>query len=214
MRSWRQLVFLLAVVAPMANGGEMVDRIVAQVDHRVILQSEVEDSLRYQALVAGGEPERFTADQRKQAIEGLVDRLLIGEQIDRSSFVRASREDVDRQVGELRKTLSATDEQAWHALLARYSLSEDDVRTLLAEQLDILHYVDERFRANIHIDQRSIESYYLEQLIPQLHRSGAHEVPLAQVSGKIEEILVQQRMNELMTLWLRNLRLQEQVHLR
>ncbi len=212
MRTWRQLAFVLAVLAPLAAAGEMVDRIVARVDHRVILESEVEDTLRYQALVAGRDPARLTAQDRKQAIEQLVDQVLIEQQIDRSTFVRAGKEDVDRQIATLRRQLpGASDEQGWRALLARYGLTENDIADLVTEQVDIFRYVDGRFRPNIHIDQRSIENYYLEQLIPQLHRRGEHEVPLSEVSGKIEEILTQQRINELMTLWLRNLRLQEEV---
>lgn len=215
MRRWRQLALVLALLAPRAAAGEMLDRIVARVNHHVILQSEVEDSLRYRALVGGRDPAQFTADDRKQAIEQLVDRVLIEQQIDRTTFVHASKDDVDRQIADLRGRLpAAADDAGWNALLARYGLSELDIRQLVAEQVDITRFVEGRFRPNIHIDQRSIENYYLEQLIPQLHRNGAHEAPLSEVSGKIEEILVQQRINELMALWLRNLRLQEEVQVR
>jgi hypothetical protein len=215
MRRWRQLAFLLALLAPLAAGGEMLDRIVARVNHRVILESEVEDSLRYQALIAGRDPARFSAEQRKQAIDQLVDQALIEEQINRATFVHGSKEDVDSHIANVRRQLpGALDDQGWRALLERYGLTEQDVDGLVAEQVDIFRFVDGRFRPNIHIDKRSIESYYLEQLIPQLHKSGAHEVPLDEVSRKIEEILIQQRINELMTLWLRNLRLQEEVQVR
>jgi hypothetical protein len=215
MRAWRQLAFLLALLAPLAAAGELVDRIVARVNHRVILESEVEDSLRYQALVAGQDPGRISPEERKQAIDRLVDQAIIEEQIDRTTFMRASKQDVDRQIADLRQQLpGAAEDRPWHALLARYGLTEQDVAELAAEQVDIFRFVDARFRPNIHIDQRSIESYYLEQLIPQLHKSGLQEVPLGEVTGKIEEILVQQRINELMGLWLRNLRLQEEVQVR
>ncbi|HVP42066.1 MAG TPA: SurA N-terminal domain-containing protein [Terriglobales bacterium] len=212
MRIWRQLAFLLAVLAPLAAAGEMVDRIVARVNRRVILESEVEDSLRYQAMAAGRDPARFSAEERKRAIDQLVDQALIEAQIDRATLVRASKEDVERQIATMRRQIpGASDDQGWRALLARYGLTENDIAQLVAEQLNIIRYVDARFRPNIHIDQRSIENYYLEQLIPQLHRDGAHEVPLGEVSGKIEEILVEQRINDLMTLWLQSLRGQEEV---
>ncbi len=215
MRGWRQVVLLLALLAPLAAAGELLDRIVARVNHRVILESEVEDSLRYQALVAGRDPSHFSPEERKQAIDRLVDQALLEDQIDRTTFVRASQQEVDRQIADMRRQLPGTSQdQGWHALLARYGLTEQDVAVLAAEQVDIFRFIDARFRPNIHIDQRSIESYYLEQLIPQLHKNGVREVPLAEVSGKIEEILIQQRINELMELWLRNLRLQEEVQVR
>lgn len=212
MRRWRQLAFLLALLAPVAAAGEMVDRIVARVNHQVILQSEVDDALRYEALVGGREPGPFSAQERKQVTERLVDLLLIDEQINRATFVHASPEQIERQIADLRAHLpGAVEDAAWQALLGRYGLSEADVRQMVGRQLDIFRFVDAQFRPTIHIDKRSIETYYLEQLIPQLHRSGAQEVPLSEVSGKIEEILIQQRMNELMTVWLRNLRLQQEV---
>ena len=215
MRCWRKIAFLLALLAPLAAAGELVDRIVARVNHRVILESEVEDSLRYQALVAGRDPARFTPEERKQAIDRLVDQALVEEQIDRTTFVRASQHDIDQQIADMRQhLLGASDDQGWRALLARYGLTQHDVADLAAEQADIFRFVDARFRPNIHIDKRSIETYYNEQFIPQLRKSGARDVPLEQVSSKIEEILVQQRINELMGLWLRNLRLQEEVQMR
>jgi hypothetical protein len=215
MGRWRQVAWFLVLLAPLAAAGEMVDRIVARVDHRVILLSEVEDTLRYEALVAGRDPNRFSADERKQALERLVDQALIEEQINSGGFVHASKEDVGRQIVEIRKQLpAASTDQGWQELLARYGLTEKDVENLVAEQADILRYVDGRFRPNIHIDKRSIETYYREQFLPKLRQSGGRVVPLDQVTDKIEEILVEERINELMNLWLRNLRLQQEVEIR
>ena len=215
MRAWRQLALVIALLAPLVAAGDLVDRIVARVNHRVILESEVEDALRYQAMVAGRDPSRFSPEDRKKAIDRLVDQALIEEQIDRATFVHASKQDIERQVMDMRQQLpGAADDPAWRALLARYGLTQQDVNDLVGEQVDIFRYVDGRFRPNIHIDKRSIETYYNDQFLPQLRKSGGRVVPLEQVSVKIEEILVQQRINELMELWLRNLRLQEEVQVR
>ncbi|MBZ5647286.1 MAG: SurA N-terminal domain-containing protein [Acidobacteriia bacterium] len=212
MRAWQQLVLVLALLAPLAVAGEVVERIVARVHDRVILQSELDDALRYQALLAGRDPDRFTGDERNQAIERLVDQMLIKEQIDRRTFARASKEDIARQVADIRRRLpGAQDDQSWRQLLARYGLAEADVDELVAVQVDILRYEDARFRPTIHIDERSIKTYYLEQFIPQLHKAGAQEVPLQDVSGKIEEILIQQRISESVDSWLSRLR--EEAHL-
>ena len=215
MRRGLQLAMAISLLVSLAGAGEVLDRIVARVGHRVILLSEVEDSLRYQALVEGRGPGPFTPDERKQAIDRLVDQALIEEQIDRTSFRRASQADVERQISELRKQVpGAAEDRGWRALLARYDLTPQDVEELVVEQVDIFRYVDGRFRPNIRIDKRSVESYYFEQFVPQLQKNGAREVPLDQVYDKIEEILVQQRINELMELWLKNLRLQGEVQVR
>ena len=70
-----------------------------------------------------------------------------------------------------------------------------------------MRLVDARLRLpNVSVDSKSIESYYNQQLLPQLRQSGAKEVPLAEVTPKIKELLTQQRMNELLVAWLQNLR--------
>jgi hypothetical protein len=56
------------------------------------------------------------------------------------------------------------------------------------------------------IDSKSIESYYNQELLPQLRQSGAEKVRLADVTPKIRELLTQQKMNELLVAWLQDLR--------
>jgi len=207
MKTGPQFVVMLALLAPLAVGGEIVERIVLHVNHRVILQSEVDDTLRYEALLTQIDPNKLTEDKRQQAICDLVDRLLIDEEIDRRTFVHASKEDVARQVAYLRDQLPGAKTDAdWTVLLARYGLSESDVENLIAEQLDITHYEDARFRPTIQIDNRSIETYYLEQFIPKLRQAGGGEVPLKEVSSRIEEILTQQRISEAADAWLSRMR--------
>jgi hypothetical protein len=58
----------------------------------------------------------------------------------------------------------------------------------------------------VQIDPTSIESYYRDKLLPQLRHAGGHDVPLAQVAGKIREILTQEKVNQLFSSWLQNLR--------
>ena len=61
-------------------------------------------------------------------------------------------------------------------------------------------------RPAVNIDSKSIESYYNQELLPQLRNSGEKVVPLTDVSPKIKELLTQQKVNELLLAWLQNLR--------
>jgi len=213
MRAVATISLAVLLIAGHAIGGEVIDRIVARVNRRVVLQSELDDAMRYQAMVAQRGLDSLTAADRKQALDQLIDQVLIDQQIDRSAYVRVPKADLDRQIIQVRRQLGVADRAGWEVLLARYDLTQQDVEERLAWQLDILRYVDSRFRPNIHIDKRSIETYYQDQLLPQVRKASGREVPLAEVSGKIEEILIQQRIDELMSAWLRNLRTQEEVQL-
>ena len=60
------LIFLLGTVAlPSARAGEVIDRIVATVNGHIILQSDWNDALRYEALLSGRAMSLFTEDERR-----------------------------------------------------------------------------------------------------------------------------------------------------
>ena len=124
-----------------------------------------------------------------------------------ADFLHATAEEVNTRVAELRKQYSVADnEQGWRGSLTRYGLTEDEVRERISSELDALRLVDARLRPSVNIDSNSIESYYHQELLPQLRQSGAKEVALTDVSPKIKELLTQQKVNELLLAWLQNLR--------
>ena len=74
-----------------------------------------------------------------------------------------------------------------------------------------MRLVDAHLRPAVQIDSKSIESYYREKFVPQVKESGAAEVALADVSGKIRELLTQEKVNELLVSWLQTLRSESKV---
>jgi len=197
---------VLAVGAP-ARAGEVLDQIVATVNGHVILQSDWEDAMRYEAFIAGRHPGEITGTDRKAALDRLIDQELLREQIHASDFQRATDEEVAKRIQEVRKQYSdAGGDEGWHSLLARYGLTEAGLKERVALQSDLMRLVDARLRPNVNIDGKTIESYYNQELIPQLRQSGAKDVPLADVSGKIKELLTEQKVNQLLVAWLQNLR--------
>ncbi len=198
-----------------AAAGEIIDRIVATVDHHAILASEWDEEIRIECLLNGRPPAAVSAEEKRKALDRLVDQALIREQMDAVSFPRATPEQVAAQLKTIRAQNPAWSTDAgWNQALTAYSLAPDDIAAYAAAQYDILHFVDQRFRPGIHIDRRTIQQYYSEQFLPELRRGGAAEVPLKEVSPKIEELLVQQRMDELLTAWLHTLRTQTPVQVR
>jgi hypothetical protein len=63
----------------------------------------------------------------------------------------------------------------------------------------------------VQIDSKTIEAYYRDKFVPQLKQAGAGEVPLADVSSKIRELLTEEKVNELMVSWLQSLRSESKV---
>jgi parvulin-like peptidyl-prolyl isomerase len=186
---------------------DVIDRIVAVVNGNIILQSQWDENVSYEAFIEHRAAGQFTVEQRKAALDRLIDQELIRQQSQPANFHHATAAEVERRMSDLRQQYpEASDDARWQALLARYGLTETDLRQKVSNELEELRTVDAHLRPGVQIDSRSVENYYREKLLPELRAKGAEQVPLAQVAPEIKEILAQQRINDLLIGWLRTLR--------
>jgi peptidyl-prolyl cis-trans isomerase SurA len=199
--------FALLAAPSTSWAGDVLDRIVATVNGHIILQSDWDDALRCQAFEDGRSLNQLPPAEHKAALDRLIDQELLREQMHSSDFRHASEQEVTKRIQDIRGQYpEAATPQGWQSLLSRNGLSEDELRQHVSQQLDLMSLVDARLRPNVSVDSKSIESYYNQQLLPQLRQSGEKEVPLAEVTPKIKELLTQQQMNQLLLAWLENLR--------
>jgi peptidyl-prolyl cis-trans isomerase SurA len=199
---------LALLAAPSAlRAGDVLDRIVATVNGHIILQSDWDDALRFQAFEDGRPLDQMPPAEHKAALDRLIDQELLREQMHSSEFQHASDGEVAQRIQEIHQLYAeAATAQGWQAVLARNGLSENELKQHVSQQLDMMRLVDARLRPSVSVDSKSIESYYNQQLLPQLRQSGAKEVPLAEVTPKIKELLIQEQMNQLLVAWLQDLR--------
>jgi len=207
----------LVVVAgcSLLSAPEVIDRIVATVNRHAILQSEWDEAVGFECLMNRSRLQDVTEGSRIQTLERLIDQELIAEQMSASSLVPATAEDIASRVHDLRQTVPAwkTDD-GWRSALASYGLTEADVEERTGVQVNLSRYIDLRFRPEIHIERRAMNDYYRQQLLPQMRAAGWPDTPFDQVAPKIEQLLIEQRMNELQDEWLRALRLQADIQVR
>jgi peptidyl-prolyl cis-trans isomerase SurA len=208
----RKFAILFSALIWLANtvpsrAADVLDRIVATVNGHIILQSDWDAAVRYAALSDARPLDQLSTKDRKTALDGLIDQELLQEQMRSTEVKHASTGEVAQRIREIRKQFPmAQEDQAWQNVLHRYGLTEKELEQHVALQLDLLRLVDTRFRPGVDIDSGSIESYYNQELLPQLRQSGAKEVGLAEVSPQIKELLTQQKVNQLLVAWLQNLR--------
>lgn len=211
------LAVLLAAIAALPAraeifAGEIVDRIVATVNGHVILQSDWDEAICYEALLNGRALSDFSDDDRQAVLDRLIDQELLAEQMKSGYFERASESEASATVADARKRYpEAATDQGWQSVLARFQLTEKDVLAHVRQQIDVLRLVDAHLRPAVQIDSKTIEAYYREKFVPQLKQSGAGDVPLGDVSGKIRELLTQEKVNELLVSWLQTLRSESKV---
>jgi hypothetical protein len=191
---------------------EVIDRIVATVNGQPILQSEWEVEMRYEALL-DQRPLPSTLEAAQAVLDRLIDQELLRQQIKVYRLGTIGDAEIRERLQNIRRQIpGAGTEAEWRAMLARYGLTQDEVNDRVATQLLILHFIDVRVRPTVHVDRRSIETYYREKLLPELRLRHAKEVPLADVTGRIEEVLSQQRTDSILSDWLHDLRQQSEIH--
>lgn len=206
MRVLISAMFVLAAVLNL-HAAEVIDRIVATVNGSVILQSEWDDEVAFEAFMDVRDPSHTNDQQRKAALDHLIDQELLRQHMQSADLHHASGNQVNDRIAEIRKAYpGAACDEGWRATLTRYGLTESGLADRVSLQLDLMRLVDARFRSSVLIDSKSIEAYYNQQLLPQLRRAGAKDVPLAAVTQKIREVLTQEKMNQMFTAWLQTLR--------
>lgn len=209
------LLTLLAGAAPARAAGEVLDRVVATVNGDAILQSEWDDALRYEGFLNQRPLEQVTAAERRATLERLMDQLLLAQQMKTTGAVPATPDEVAERVREIRReTPGASVEAEWKAALARYGLTPSVLAERVARQLEIERYVDQRFSPSVFVDAESIENYYRTRLAPELQRSRSAVPPLAEVRARIERVLAEERVNELLSGWLKALRAQSRIEVK
>lgn len=209
------LVLVLAVGA--ATAGEVIERVVATVNNRPILQSDWDEEVRYEAFVNHRPLARLTVADRKAALERLIDQELLRQQIkenEAEGVLAESPPQTEKRLQEIRKQYpGAEKDSVWQADLREYGLREQDLARHVTLQAQLEKLIDVRLRPTVHISHSSIEAYYREQLLPELRKAGVKDIPLVEVSPKIEELLTQRRMNELLASWLHDLRSQSDIRM-
>jgi peptidyl-prolyl cis-trans isomerase SurA len=210
------LALLVSVLsfAPARASAEVIDRIVATVNGHIILQSDWDEALCYEALLTNRALAQFTEDDRRAVLDHLIDQELLRAQMKSADFVHATDAEASTRIADARKQYPrAASSEAWHALLANYHLTEKDLVARVRQQIDLMRLVEVRLRPAVQIDSKSIEAYYRDQFVPKLKQTGASEVSLAEVSGKIRELLTEQKVSELLVSWLQTLRSEGQVRI-
>jgi peptidyl-prolyl cis-trans isomerase SurA len=208
----RSAIFgLLLFAAPSLRGAEILDRIVANVNGNVILQSDWDDEVNYECFMSNRCTQDLTQPDRNSTLSRLIDQELLREQMRGNDFKPAPSEDIDKQVEGLKQDFSRDHPgKSWNSALASYGLSESDVRSHVTLELNQLRLIDARLRPSAQINPAEVENYYRKQLLPK--SSSAQPVTLQDAAPKIREVLTQQKIDQLLGSWLETLRSQAQIH--
>lgn len=201
---------------PSSDAGETVlDRVVAIVNGDLILDSDVDEERRFAAF----EPYRAPATEfsREKAIERLINRDLILQQIKLQPEDEVTDAEVTQQIGKLRKSIPACKQyhcetkERWDRFLTDQGFTEASLFARWKQRMEMLQFIEERFRLGVSITPQQIKDYYDTTLVPEYSREHATAPKLDAISSQIEEVLLQQQVTSLLNDWLQSLRAQGSV---
>jgi len=190
--------------------GVPLDWMVAVVNGDVILESDVNEDLRLTAF----QPLRAGSGSRQQAIERLINRSLILQQARLQPEKGITDAQVDEQLNALRKEISACKqyqcetEAGWLKFIRDQDFTLVELRMRWRERMEVLRFIEERFRSGTTVSNEDIRTYYEKTMLPQYERMRATPPKLEVISNRIQEILLQQQVGNLLTDWLKSLRAQ------
>jgi hypothetical protein len=185
----------------------LIDRVLAVVDEDPILQSEVEQVVRLKMIEAA--PDEEDRSLRRRALDQLIEQRLRFHEIDSFGFVEMSPAEVEAAFDAVRGRFA--DDEEFTARLAELGLAADSLRQLVARQLMVLTYVDDRLGPRVFVDLDDIRTYYEETFVPQMKSEGAEPPPLQQVREQIRAVLKEERLNAEIESWTEELRRQADV---
>jgi len=188
----------MALALPWPAGAEVVDRIVAVVDRHAITLSEAERARRLQQL-KGGEDVQMT-----QIVDQLIESYLIEREVKRYPGPPVTEEEVSRAVDALGVSMGS--EEALLEALSDQEMDLDALEHLLRRQLVISHYLDNRFRSLIYVNDEEIREYYDGEVVADLITSAEPAPELEMIEDVIRQILVEKKFNERVDAWIESLR--------
>jgi hypothetical protein len=194
-----------------SDNAHLLDSVVAVVNNDVLLESDVEEEERFAAFQPFSDASRG-GNPRQEALGRLIDRTLVEQQMRRQAAVPVvTTAQADTELAQLRKSLpecakyACTTDAGWKNFCEAQGFTPEQVEARWLERMTLLKFIEQRFKTGIRISEPEIQQYYDQKFVPRFRERSATPPPLSAISDRIEEILLQQRVNILLEDWLKSL---------
>jgi hypothetical protein len=203
----RIVIPLLIWCLPAASA--VIDRIAVIVDNHAIKTSDIDRDLRVTEFL-NNQPLDTRPDVKRKAAERLIDQTVIREEMEKGGYPPSGTAEVDGMIGRILTSRFGGSNARLRQELSRYGLTEQQLRMQLQWQLDVLKFIDQRFRPGVLVTDQEIADYYkqhkaeLDRQFPQLKTYQAME-------PKIRASLEGDRLNQNFDQWLAEARKRDRI---
>lgn len=188
---------------------EVVDRVAVAIDKTVIPASEIIRQIRITALL-NNDPPDLSPSARRDAADRLVDQALIRREMQTSGYFS----DATDQGVALYKAFRGRypTDAAYSAALAKYDVTDRDVKEAFQWQAAFLAFVEIRFRTGVTVPDDELRDWYNEQ--KRKNDPAVGNLSFEEARPQIEQILTQRRIDNALDRWLGQARTQTRIDYR
>lgn len=170
---------------------EITDRMLAIVNGDLITESDVIWAL---ALDPELQPLELSPENKRLMLERLIDQKLLDQEAEKTPQNEPAEEEITAYIRELVAKFKS--EEVFRERMQRVGLDQASLREIARHRLEILKYVEFRFRSFAFVKPEEVERYYNEIWLPREKASGGRILPLDDtLREEIERTLENQKAN-------------------
>ncbi len=199
------------------SAGVLVDQVIAVVNGDLILESDVDEERRFAAFQPFTTPPSDFS--REAAVDRLIDRALIVQQARLQPQGAVTLDQAKAELTTLRKELPACrqyhceSDEGWKKFVNAQGFTLEELAARWQQRMEILAFIEQRFRMGIRISPEEIKTYYEKTMLPEYARQNAKAPALDAISERIQEVLLQRQVSSLLNDWLQSLKAQGAVRM-
>jgi peptidyl-prolyl cis-trans isomerase SurA len=195
-------VYLMAFLGLLTAGfqAEIIDRIAVTLDNQVITESEITLELRLTGFL-NGDPPDFSPAAKRKAADRLIEQKLVRREMQVGRYTQPSLEEVGPMLQQIQAQRFPSAEE-YRPALAKYGISEDELKAHLLWQLSLLRFIDIRFRPGVQVTDDEIRAYFNQNLAELEKQAPAGKVSFDDVHDQIRQILTNKGVDKQLDDWL------------
>jgi len=196
------LAVLLLTCAAIAQA-DIVDRVEAVVNGKVITRYEVEKAMEVEALRRGVVSSEDSAKLRTEVLDTLIDRLLLLDEARKFNIVQVTSGEVDKALETIKKGFASQDE--FEEALKKDEMTEEELRDDISDQILVAKYVDRRIKYFVRVTIDDQKEYY-KQNVDKFGGKSFDEV-----NEEVYNLLLEMATDKKLEEYLRDLRAKSEI---
>jgi hypothetical protein len=201
------LLFSLCVFISGSGWGEVIDRIVAVVNDKVITLTDINISAKF-GLFEDLEEDR-ERDLQKLILDRLIDQKLVIQLT--SERVVVGEEELEAFLSDI---IQKIDPGLAEKALLQFGLDWDDLKSYLREKLLYQKIISQRFDRGVIVSIEEIERYYEQVYIPSQRERNLDPQPMIEVLDRIESALKREKVKGQVRGWIDNLKREANIQIK